>query len=128
MKGIAIALLSIIAIGVGYLAYSEYQRRQALADFAHRVSDPDGWLAKEWAERAKLKCDGFYDVETVTAASGQIRPMAFTCYSERTGFWTVTERFCDDSEWIDRTTAIYPNESNLVFQPMAVLCWDLETK
>ena len=125
MKPITTLLLFIIAAGVGYLAFSEYQKRQALADMAERMSDPKGWLAKEWSKLAKLKCDLFLDVETETARSGE-RPTSFTCYSQKTGFWSVTERKC-----LGETTRVatgHPREDGQVFKPYHVICWDVASK
>ena len=42
MKTLAIVLLLIIAAGVGYLAYSEYQKRQFVAEVAERIVNPHG--------------------------------------------------------------------------------------
>src|SRR6056297_2764748 len=98
MKGIIVILLLAIVGGVGYLAYSEYRQQQAAADLAARISDPDGYVAREWAKRARLECTSISDVVAVDTPSGVRRPTEFTCYHSRTGTWRITDRACGKNE------------------------------
>lgn len=123
MKHIAIFLLLVIAAGVMYLAVGEYRKRQALSDYAFKLSDPKGWAAESFAKKADLSCDLFLDIETTAMKSRELRPIKFTCYSKGNGFWTVIDRPCKEGERISTGS---PKFEGQVFKPYVSLCWELK--
>lgn len=137
MKGVAIILLFMIAGGVTYLLYSEYQKRRIAQDIAERIRDPDGYVVKEWAERAKLKCDMYRDIELIDTKGGFKRPISFSCVSFRTGTWKVVDRECTEEEMdlspgqYDRSAKVakgYPEELGQLYKPIHVVCWEIQSE
>lgn len=120
MKGWAIALLVVIAAGVAYLAWSEYDRRREAADVAERISDPKGYQAKYWARSAGLDCEVATDVETVVTVSGVLRPMKFTCWPERGAALVVEDVGCTP-EAMNTSTGERTPEG--FYKPLAAICW-----
>lgn len=124
MKLTALAALLFIACAVGYLAYSDYQARRVAADVADRLSDPDGYIARTWADNANLDCDVITDVESRDTVSGIRRPMRFTCYAS-TGTWVIEDRDCPQKEV--RSTGP-PTKEGEMYKPLAALCWFVTQK
>lgn len=132
MKQAVVVLLAIIAAGVGYLAYSDYRKKQVVEEVVEAMSNPDAYAAKKWSNMAELTCDyGFADVTTRTAPAGTI-PERFSCRA-KTGTWVIAERECTESErelWHGdagvRTGR--PTKVGEIYKPAYVLCWEVVAK
>jgi len=132
VKAVIIVLLAVIAVGVGYLAYSKYREKQDMTDAIEALANPDAYAARRFSDMAKLKCQyGFGDVSTRTAPAGLV-PVRFLCRAD-TGAWSIAERECTEAE-----RELPPGGSGLgkgsprrigeVYKPAYVLCWEVLAK
>jgi hypothetical protein len=132
VKTAVILLLTLIAAGVGYLAYTNYQEREMATQLAEAIADPDAYLVRSWSKRAKLECDvGVSDVVTRQARAGAI-PVSFTCRAS-TGIWKIAERGCThaESDLVSGSAQFatgLPRKVGDVYRPLHVLCWDVVEK
>jgi hypothetical protein len=132
VKTTVVLLLGLIAVGVGYLAYTKYQKREMAAQLAEAIADPNAYLVRSWSKRAKLECDiGVSDVITRQAPAGTI-PVSFTCKAS-TGIWKIAERSCSESERNEVSGSAQfatgaPRKIGDVYRPLHVLCWDVVEK
>lgn len=124
-----VGLLAIIALAVGYLAISDYHDRQRMQEVAEAISDPDGYAAEQWAEQANMDCWLYSDVVTATTNGGVLRPMEFTCMTDRAGNyrkWRVRDRPCVSDEvdlWPAASGA--PSSDKDLFKPYYSICWSV---
>jgi hypothetical protein len=116
-------LLLIIAVGVAYLAYSEYSKRRLVEQAIEYASDPVVYRAKIAAETAQLECDKIFDVMTAENADGSVRPARFRCKSGLETF-LIEERICPDGNYDERASGAPKLGS--VYMPLHVLCWDVK--
>lgn len=124
MKALVIILLAVIAAGVGYLAYNDYRQQKAVEDFAARIADPDGYVARKWADEANLECTEIRDVIAVDTPAGVKRPTEFTCYHSDTGSWRISDRACGDNEPVYANGP--PRSEDQVYSPLFAICWDVK--
>ncbi len=129
MKGLITLLLVIIAAGVGYLAFSEYQKRQIVVAVVEELSNPYAKLAGRWTNLAYMRCDEISDVEIVEeSALGQI-PCKFECQVSQTESWLVTQLSYEECSELPRTDSEslrYPSEDGEVFHGSRIVCWTVD--
>jgi len=116
-------LLLIVAVGVSYVAYSEYQKRQLVDNVAEYVKDPAVYRAKLASETARLECDTISDVTLVKNKDGSERPARFRCASNHETF-LIEERICADGDYSKRASGA--PKLGKVYMPLHVLCWDVK--
>lgn len=132
MKGIVIALLAVIALGVGYLSYSKYREQQMVKDLSLALSDPDAYIVKTYADHGKLKCDRIYDVTTYNTVGAGKLPSKFSCRTPAAS-WTFKHRDCTEAEKnLPRDSPErargYPSAVGQVYIPLYNLCWEVTAR
>ena len=128
MKGLITILLVIIAAGVGYLAFSEYQKRQVVQAVVEEISNPYAKLTSKWTNLADMKCNSISDVQIVDESVIGRVPKSFMCQASQTESWLVTQLPYEECAELPRVTlssAKYPDQDGEVFHASNIVCWSV---
>ena len=116
MKDWTVLLLAAISAGVPYLAWTEYDRQHA-ADAA----DPAGYVARQWADNARIHCNNFHNVRAIHSDRGYLRPMSFTCWTGRNRL-AVNDVECPDDSY---NAPVGQKTPDGLYKPFSSICWSV---
>ena len=125
MKGLITILLIVIAAGVGYLAFSEYQKREVAREIAYELKYPGVRLTKKWIGLASLKCESIYDPQIENDPDLGRIPQSFQCLTN-TGVWLMTQlpyEQCNELTRRSLDNAKYPEKDGEIFHASGIICW-----
>jgi LPS O-antigen subunit length determinant protein (WzzB/FepE family) len=126
MKGLMTILLIVIASGVAYLAFSEYQKRQVVQAIAEEISNPYAKLTDQWTNLANLRCDNISEVQIENDPTLGRIPKIFKCGTSQSEFWLLTQLPYEECNSLPRTAssnAKYPENEGEVFHGSGIVCW-----